>query len=748
MTALVRGRLGGAAAASAFAAASIVMAAPAPQIPGVAARDTSGIPFSCGEDQRLNNDLPTVWPYVALAGDARQFAPCPMLGPNPAHPENHREKREMQVIYRASRSADIELRRVAAQARARLRFPAEAAFSDISPLVRLESIYSFLTYSPDSEIAALRSQLLPTAKKPVFVDHTYDTLLQGLAAPADLDVRDAMLDAMGQATYYDEAPGISGLWSRDRAENTLVSYAVNADPRLSYAGMRGLEALVRVDRKRTVLAKTVESIRSVAVRTSGGEEYTARARRLAMLALTTLGDGHIETVQKAAADADWQVRRLAVARIDLAEAKFIPTIAQMLDDEAFQVRYELVGVEARHAARTHSCKALLRRFKDESLIVALRAAELVPDECEDEADVVGVLKEWTEPIERAEATNWHKPVRALTALGRIDKDTAAPLLPVAAGHPVWQVRAAAADLAGRLDDRKTLETLAADPAPNVRAAVLLALGSQKNDMLYRTAIEALRSDEFQLVVVAASALKLAPDDIRDDAVRALLNSFVRLTELKSDLTRDPRVAILERLDELLPDSRVAELMPMINDVDVLVRRTARAIYMRKMNTDVPPASTPLHRYPLQPAPDEFNNLPASAVIYMEGGGRIEIALFSKVAPVMIARFAALVRSGFYNGLTFHRVMPNFIVQGGSPTANDYGGVSRFMRDELSFRSHVRGAFGMSNRGPDAGDGQFFIDLVDLPQLDHRFTVFGQVTSGLDVLDRMLEGAKIQAISVK
>jgi len=61
---------------------------------------------------------------------------------------------------------------------------------------------------------------------------------------------------------------------------------------------------------------------------------------------------------------------------------------------------------------------------------------------------------------------------------------------------------------------------------------------------------------------------------------------------------------------------------------------------------------------------------------------------------------------------------------------------------------VRGAFGMSNRGPDTGDGQFFIDLVDLPQLDHRFTVFGQVTSGLDVLDRMLEGAKIQAISVK
>ena len=126
-----------------------------------------------------------------------------------------------------------------------------------------------------------------------------------------------------------------------------------------------------------------------------------------------------------------------------------------------------------------------------------------------------------------------------------------------------------------------------------------------------------------------------------------------------------------------------------------------------------------------------------------------LRLLTDVAPVTVARFAALAAQGYYDGLTFHRIVPNFVVQGGSPGANDYAGARRFMRDEIGPQGvHVRGAVGMSSRGTDAGDGQFFIDLVDLPHLDRTHTVFAYVTQGKEYVDRLLEGGKIVRVTVK
>jgi cyclophilin family peptidyl-prolyl cis-trans isomerase len=94
-------------------------------------------------------------------------------------------------------------------------------------------------------------------------------------------------------------------------------------------------------------------------------------------------------------------------------------------------------------------------------------------------------------------------------------------------------------------------------------------------------------------------------------------------------------------------------------------------------------------------------------------------------------------------------VPNFVVQGGSPGANEYMGASRYMRDEVGPQGvHVRGRGRISTRGADTGDGQIFIDLVDLPRLDRDYTVFAYVTSGMEFVDRMLEGAKIVSVSVR
>jgi len=108
-----------------------------------------------------------------------------------------------------------------------------------------------------------------------------------------------------------------------------------------------------------------------------------------------------------------------------------------------------------------------------------------------------------------------------------------------------------------------------------------------------------------------------------------------------------------------------------------------------------------------------------------------------------------VNRGYYNGLTFHRVVPNFIAQAGSPAANEFMGVSRYLRDEVGpMANHVYGAIAMSTRGRDTGDGQFFIDLADLPRFDRDYTVFGYVSIGMDLIDNLLEGAKIKGISLR
>ena len=103
-------------------------------------------------------------------------------------------------------------------------------------------------------------------------------------------------------------------------------------------------------------------------------------------------------------------------------------------------------------------------------------------------------------------------------------------------------------------------------------------------------------------------------------------------------------------------------------------------------------------------------------------------------------------AGYYDGLTFHRIVPNFVVQGGSPGANEYTGDVAHARRARA-RPHVRGTLGMSTRGRDTGDAQFFINLLDNPRLDHDYTVFAQVAAGMDVVDRLLEGDVIERVEV-
>src|SRR3954454_10636583 len=123
-------------------------------------------------------------------------------------------------------------------------------------------------------------------------------------------------------------------------------------------------------------------------------------------------------------------------------------------------------------------------------------------------------------------------------------------------------------------------------------------------------------------------------------------------------------------------------------------------------------------------------------------GAIEIELFDDAAPKTVENFVKLANDGFYDGVIFHRVIKDFMIQGGDPTGTGTGGPGYTFEDEFNDRKVVRGALAMANAGPNTNGSQFFIVTTDAaPCLDGKPTVFGEVTNGMDAVDA-IEGTDI------
>src|SRR4051812_41082499 len=118
-------------------------------------------------------------------------------------------------------------------------------------------------------------------------------------------------------------------------------------------------------------------------------------------------------------------------------------------------------------------------------------------------------------------------------------------------------------------------------------------------------------------------------------------------------------------------------------------------------------------------------------------GVIELELFDDDAPKTVENFTKLATDGFYDGVIFHRVIPDFMIQGGDPTGTGSGGPGYTFEDEINDHPAVRGSLAMANAGPNTNGSQFFVITAEAtPWLDGKHTVFGQVTSGMDVVERI------------
>ena len=128
-------------------------------------------------------------------------------------------------------------------------------------------------------------------------------------------------------------------------------------------------------------------------------------------------------------------------------------------------------------------------------------------------------------------------------------------------------------------------------------------------------------------------------------------------------------------------------------------------------------------------------------------GTIEIEFTVLDAPQTVQNFMALARRGYFNGLQVHRVVPNFVVQDGDPRGDGSGGPGYSIRDELNERPFVRGTVGMALSGPDTGGSQYFITHSPAPHLHAKYTVFGFVVNGMDVVDRIQQLDVIQRVRI-
>lgn len=417
------------------------------------------------------------------------------------------------------------------------------------------------------------------------------------------------------------------------------------------------------------------------------------------------------------------------------------------DDPAWRLRFRQLG------NRNDNCGELRRAMADSAWAVRLRAADLVTSVCATDTALVDTLRRWVRDLpasaaRRAGGVSWHAAAHGLVALARVAAPDARSALGRVSSSAIWQARAYAARAAAILGDTGTLIRLASDRDANVVEAAITGLARVAGHAADASVIPALQATGYQAVRAAALALKDTP--LRAQTLPAAIAAAVRLRGDSSETSRDARRAVVDLIGSIAGAADWPRIAPLATDFDCVVATAVAELGRRLGDAAAQPFCTPM---PVTLPPDAVRLAMGGEVrlrVTMadsSGGGTFVVRLRGDVAPVMAARVADLVRRHYYDGLTWHRVEANFVIQGLGPGANEYVGYPRFFRDELGTVPHVRGTVGMSTRGHDTGDGQWFINLSDNLRLNRDYTVFAEVTDGIGVVDAVLEGDVVAKVEV-
>jgi HEAT repeat protein len=406
-------------------------------------------------------------------------------------------------------------------------------------------------------------------------------------------------------------------------------------------------------------------------------------------------------------DPDWHVRVNALKTLsDLTAEDAVPAMIPTLQDRNFQVK--MAALQA------------LQSFRGETVVEALRP--YVGD---------------AEP-----------KIRALALEGVVsaasDEESLSFLTEDVRNDPSPLVRSVVARELGKLQREDDLKAMLGDKDPRVLSEVVSELAGVEGDAALPTLLDVLKDPD--PVVRATAAEEIGK--LREKAPVSVLREAYRRS--MGDPIQDARLALLELLSKY-KDSFEAKtvLVDALADPDWLIRTKAAQVAAamgRKVDAEIigpvgARRSLDFYRDVLLEA-----RVPRKAVVRTTRG-TIEIELLGRETPLTVHNFITLSRLSFYEGLTFHRVVPNFVIQGGCPRGDGWGGPGYSIRCEVTPRPYEEGTVGMALSGKDTGGSQFFIALSPQGHLDAAYTAFGRVTSGMDVAEQILAGDVILGIDI-
>jgi len=338
---------------------------------------------------------------------------------------------------------------------------------------------------------------------------------------------------------------------------------------------------------------------------------------------------------------------------------------------------------------------------------------------------------------------------ALKTLASVTPKAARPRVLEALASPDPMVREAAVGalaLTGSSEDLEKLVGYVNGSDPRLSASAVEALSLMPEDRLPGQARTALRTVIAQGDTAVVTLVAQVAERFRWKDFGGPLGASYRL--LRSADQIEAKVAVLNALGAVGDHSLLDVLETGIQDGERLVASAAvaalKSITGRDESARIPPNSRVTAK---TPGWGEAQAAAGATVTFKTTRGEIQLKM-STQAPLTAYRFVTLARKGFYDGKTFHRVVPGFVVQGGDPRGDGYGGPGFLIRDEPSPAAHERGTVGIATAGPDTGGCQFFINLGPNLHLDGRYTLFARVVSGVDVADRLEVGDKILSTRIR
>lgn len=655
---------------------------------------------------------------------------------------------DVQILLGEARSSDTEIRNIAIRALGRLER------RDVIPdLLSLLTIQATRAETANAVVQSLGGRPVEGIPPGQYEQMVFDGLM--MAGSAELtSPTAAALDAVARSIGRFPYALVDQMKSGEGFLRQALDKRLSVFPCAPIGVGRGLESLARLNRKLAPLDETtIDALRDAV---ENMQPICAPSRRNAMAALVSSQGVDASTLKSALADADEETRRFGVLTLlgggsMIADDDRIVAIRALMSDSSAMIRYEGVRAWSRRAAAQHGCQPLIDALSDRSMHVVLAAIDALGDQCQGEQTVTDRIA--SEARTPPPVGRWQREAHAFVALAKRDRQRASIGMLSFASHNVWQVRMYAARAAAILEDVPILDRLATDPDFNVAEAALQPLRQKSGPASDTVFVDILRRTNktvgkiaverpYQLIRTAARTLQGARPTTA--LVEAIGGALTRITAERCETSRDVRLALIERLGELGTARESRVLTPLLEDFDPLVAGAAAAVLTTW--TDKPVAADP-EPYVPRSLGDVATDVRQRVLFEMDNGRRFTIDLMAST-PLTRSRFLALVRAGYYNGLTFHRVVPNFVLQGGSPGANEYCGDCPFMRDEVGLAQNQRGTIGISTRGRDTGDAQIYINLIDNARLDHDYTVFARVCGdGMTAVDEIIEGDRISRVTL-